>query len=1071
MTTSIRVPDTISKLAPNDPYPVVQGVDVGGFAELAAKVDEHNDKIASTIDLISALERKGNTFKYAGITAPSYPAAQHGNYVLLFNDGFSTALTINPPTPIGGMMDGALFTIFNQDTNNRVTFSNGESSVNINNADSFNIPAENFASFIYDAANNNYLLLESGYIPASKVNIQSLISLAERDRLHTFQEIQDEGFLKGVRVGGDTLTNVNGATWIQFQGATVTNPKPGQALVAFKGTSGATSFLSLTDTPAAYAAPNYFVRVNAGNNALEFAQPNLSMLTGDVQLTNPQVGDSLFYNGSKWANRKPKVTFNGMAATAGGVVGQIVDFASNFLYVKLTDEYVFTVPDAEEGDILWVVNDGEANVKAQPRSGIEINGVSGEYTIVPSGEVKLIYDASASNWVITANRKEQYGITVQSGQVQASEITRVNFPNSRVESDGTNAVRVTPYTSITKGNNTEGDEGRIDTIRYLNPIKFTIPPITPYVGVMEIKEDSYKPMAGPSLMVGIDKEQKIVGESFEETPLINGAMLFNQVVFQDSNRLFFDKASRTFKINREADAPADNPDLYIFAAHITPMGRAPNDGFLRLSLTDTDGIPVVDSNGKMIAYQAHYKQGDTLKPLVFNTVLPVSDEENQYQVRINANFNQEILLSDRVEGPSVVVFQSINDKALTSEALSQYQIDTGLTLRVHKVSFETSAPDFEWLVSNNVPTTTLNSGVAKELPGLFGISTLSKINYQVSANSVEISDATVGGDSAFDFMFIKILTNEQTALLREGVDAHGIFASIFTANNFNVAVMSWTGNANAASVPLYETRNTDNTPVWKTGWSVVKSVEVANGFAGIKDIVFVVPEDANNIALVLYPKEPTTLEAAVANFYRFEIGTNTDTTRYLFSSPLPINEKLATWSEDMVILNEYSPYPSSISLNIDPLGPAYGHIMPVGVVTQGPSGLIKIVKETDPGLGFIEFEKAGTVSISTDINLYTNQPAGEVPKTTFWYSYVVKDGVTYEDLLKIPESETEFSLFGGIGDAYPQNHQMRSFTINVKSGDRISLRAFADRSGGAFLKADKNQNTMLHTVIKYKSFT
>ncbi|AHK11954.1 hypothetical protein CHOED_094 [Vibrio phage CHOED] len=56
--SSIKVPDTITKLSPNDSYPVVEGTDVGGFTDLKTEVNTNTSKIEKAVDAVQALEKQ-----------------------------------------------------------------------------------------------------------------------------------------------------------------------------------------------------------------------------------------------------------------------------------------------------------------------------------------------------------------------------------------------------------------------------------------------------------------------------------------------------------------------------------------------------------------------------------------------------------------------------------------------------------------------------------------------------------------------------------------------------------------------------------------------------------------------------------------------------------------------------------------------------------------------------------------------------------------------------------------------------------------------------------------------------
>jgi hypothetical protein len=210
--TSIRVPDTISKLNPDDTYPVVEGTDVGGFTDLKTEVNTNTSKIEKAVDAVNALDKTGKTLltKVVGDTPPTFPAEPHGNYVVTVR-AMTKNMEMHLPDPLGGMVDGAIFTIFNDDPVDAVMLRPGDSKDSVNGALGQNVPAENFATFVYDLATRNFTEIEAGYIPAARINMANYVerSLKDKDLLHTTAEIK----AMGGGITGITLTDKANTEW------------------------------------------------------------------------------------------------------------------------------------------------------------------------------------------------------------------------------------------------------------------------------------------------------------------------------------------------------------------------------------------------------------------------------------------------------------------------------------------------------------------------------------------------------------------------------------------------------------------------------------------------------------------------------------------------------------------------------------------------------------------------------------------------------------------------------------------------------------------------------------------
>lgn len=249
MTTSIRVPDTISKMDAADTYPIVKGEDVEGFVDLRNEVNSNTSNIEANVLNIKSLTKQGKTLikSVVGDTPPDYDKEPHGNYVTVARTMTKT-LQITTPAPTGGMVGGAVFTVYNEDTDNSIRISAGDPLDSINGGTALNVPPENFVSFVYELANRDFLVLEQGYIPASRLNIAAFVrtSLSNDGLIHTEKELEDAGFLKGLKVSS-RAASVTGAKEIQFSGATVSQGEDGKALVSITGGGGGNLGISVTD--------------------------------------------------------------------------------------------------------------------------------------------------------------------------------------------------------------------------------------------------------------------------------------------------------------------------------------------------------------------------------------------------------------------------------------------------------------------------------------------------------------------------------------------------------------------------------------------------------------------------------------------------------------------------------------------------------------------------------------------------------------------------------------------------------------------------------------------------------
>ena len=116
------------------------------------------------------------------------------------------------------------------------------------------------------------------------------------------------------------------------------------------------TWLSLADTPGAFAASNQIVRANAGQTALEFHIPVVTD-NSDVTVTAPSAGEFMAYNGGAyWENVTPAAAalLMRITTTKGDIV---VDPGTGPVRLAIgTDTHVLTADSAQANGLKWAVS-------------------------------------------------------------------------------------------------------------------------------------------------------------------------------------------------------------------------------------------------------------------------------------------------------------------------------------------------------------------------------------------------------------------------------------------------------------------------------------------------------------------------------------------------------------------------------------------------------------------------------------------------------------------------------------------------------------------------------------------
>ncbi|MES1922734.1 hypothetical protein MHBO_004257 [Bonamia ostreae] len=101
----------------------------------------------------------------------------------------------------------------------------------------------------------------------------------------------------------------------------------------------------------------------------------------------------------------------------------------------------------------------------------------------------------------------------------------------------------------------------------------------------------------------------------------------------------------------------------------------------------------------------------------------------------------------------------------------------------------------------------------------------------------------------------------------------------------------------------------------------------------------------------------------------------------------------------------------------------------------------------------------------TQLRLWSEKPADTSSVVTFWWAKVSPDGGTYT---KIDDSESQFTVKGGTKALLVR---MRPFTIELENGDRLALRASADKVDGAFIESTSQKLPMVLVSDTVKELT
>lgn len=1002
----IEVPETISPLGL---FPVVLGKDVGGFTDLSTKVDAHEAKISTNIDNIANLAHVGRTFTYSGKVAPTYDNTQHGNYNLVFR-AFDATLTVPVPAPTGGVADGTILSVYNEDSDNAVrlvinTTEGGTAS---------NIPAENFATFVYDLAKNKWQPLESGYIPAARINIANYIEqkLKADGKINTLADILADGFIKSVKVTGDQVSGMNAATWLHFAGATITEGKTGQAVITIPQSGS----IDPAET---------VLRFQTIASRNQWSASNGSKYTKIVCVVD--VDDNGFvawyeWNGTVWS------TYNAQGiimSDSNGAIPKVIKtaiFGAGFSIQQAGDQ-----EDAALITYAGDSGDGSITLKSKGESIPDIN----------------ILNLKGIDITETPN---QGGMGANEAQITAGLNIHMTAPDQQY-------------------GNALATELEVEA-----PLMVDDTPTGENTAKMYIKHNAFEPMRAPAYLAYVEESTDVVGKILQGKEQDagahhNGAIWTGNTIYPSGMFIEIDRNNKKWGIQEadELDPNITGGMDYLIAARIHMRGVAPSDGFVRLYLYNASIDPfepsgyLSDKEGQPMAVERHYKTGEKLGVLDVMGIVNAKGLQ-EFTMHVVDNMSNDIIeITDRTEGASGILIQSITSGYKTSPAFLQFCADTNQNIRFSTHYLGEDRTSLGFITSKPDPVVSYAAGTHFISVDGWRLINPNGIKVGVIDGHVHIQD---DGVHIADFNFGKIFSAEETRMLRgKQID----FTAMLTDQHdgYDVSLMKWEGKPDEYTEEIFTTR-TNGAPTFQTDWVKADNLfiteDVTQGDHAVTK-VFTVPVDTNNYALIIYPAQSQT--PLSLKLKQFEVDVNPVVLGYNVVAPELLSEQHLVYDKEYKQLTQDTQGYASLRYTIN--NASGGNPMPVGELGVGLAPItidynVNVITGSSArgGEGALVFGEDGNAKIITTLRLWNEQISGTA--TTFWWSTVDIDGA----LTKLPDSEQAFTVPAGAKGAIFR----MVYDHDFEKGAKIALRAKSDSIDGSFLQSVPGK-PMLDTKITY----
>lgn len=1018
--TSIRVPDTISKLSPDDTYPVVEGADVGGFTDLQTEVNDNTSKIETNITNIANLIKAGKTtiINNVGDSTPDFGNEPHGNYLLVQRAQTKT-ITVEAPTPLGGIPDGAIFTIYNESFNEAIRVTTVDSST-LNGATAVNIPPENFAAFVYQLKDTNWMQLESGYIPAARINIANYVEnkLDTDGKLHTEGELETAGFLKSFKVTGDGVSTVQDAKWIHFAGANVSTGKTNQAVVTITGSGGSVDPTKVAMHFQTIAERNQW-STTEGSKYIEVV----------CVVDRDDNGYVAWYewDGSKW---EPYNAQGIIMSDSNGAIPKVIKtavFGPGFAIQQAGDQ---------EDAALITYSGG---------------GGDGSITLVgPDGDE-----------VPDINKVHLKGIDI------------TESPN--IGTMGPNEAQITAGLNVTNYN-IGGGSALTTKVSVMPPLNVYSDPDTALNDDvrLELTPGTFEPMASPSYLAYLTENEEVIGKLLpngQPSGHPKGAIWFDDVVVPSGPYIQTDRTNKAYGLQEadELDPNVTGGMPYLISYRVAMKGTAPDDGFVRIFLMERKvgqqgaNKYLLDANGHPFAVERFYKAGEDLGHLDIIGVYRAKGLV-EFQCFAEDSFTDDMLnLEDRENGASGIMIQALRKDDKTGRAFLQFMHDTGQDIIFNSHYLGVERMDIKWLISTKVAVQTGAAGTGQTMVDGLSFYNLTTMKMGVEDDHMLFTD---DGTHMVDFHFGKIFSADETRMLQGRVVT--VKSTLTNQDSaWDIGLFKWTGKPDEFTNHIFSSRNNGAIQL-DANWTQAGSYYIPEYPSGESHTVthdFTVPADANNYAVVIYPvdvQSPVALELK-----SFELDVKEAFTGFDIHAPVLDNEKHLVFSDEHKQYTQDRQGYYSLRYTIDQED-TNGLSMPIGIDKGGnadialdTSASIAMVNGSSAkgGEGCLKFNADGNARIVSNVYLWNEQSTDSTVK--FWWSEVSPDGTT---VTKLPDSVNTVTVKAGAkGTRYAFGYDH-----DFEAGDRICLRASSDKADGAFIQATASVPYSVSNYVEYK---
>lgn len=493
-----------------------------------------------------------------------------------------------------------------------------------------------------------------------------------------------------------------------------------------------------------------------------------------------------------------------------------------------------------------------------------------------------------------------------------------------------------------------------------------------------------------------------------------------------------------------------------FAPEGSPVASA--DGYVELKVIDLmTGTYLAKKDGTVMAVRREYKMGQIIGPELLIAPYTASGQQ-KIAFEVDCSFSGQIITASP---HSALYIQHVDDNAGTGLAELFFAQHIGYKIDGADRYYGYNAMNFAAALTKTEGVETVQPGDSEMLGNGLFIDARSALKVAISSNRLTI---TGDGSTLPVFSVGKIFSRLDSYNLRLKNLATKV--KLQDKNNaFDYALVKWT-KATDAALPIL-TGYQNGQPVFADGWVQVSKKFISEDVvSGIHEDTnaFTVPDDAEQIAVILYPavsQIPTTLILA-----DFEVDVTPAFTFPAIASTFPLAELHMRYYDSLyrAITTTPSGYAS-----LRYTGNAAENKLPFGIVSGASSDLVNDRSWNTPGTSWVFegdglFKEDGKATIDYEIpTVYCGEKVqpGSTSSCSVWMGMKQPDGSFKE----IPDSRVSFTV--SKADKAPKRVKSGKFSIQVKRGDSIRMLFKSDTDDGVYIQSGTGGTPLLRVNIDF----